>query len=198
MIKFTLFQQLKFEGRWVLNNFKTHLKLEDNESTSILSFAILNYLNKEFFKQNPAGKNRHFCILNQTSTPVSRISKFLRKKIFHEFGIIDFQEEPMFGIFLGVINEGGFVQKHIDPIFEEFYHLRINFLLSKPIEGGVPIIKDNPINVEEGESWLNLASEWPHECTPVIGPKHRVVLSLGGLVEKNYLNSILSEKGITI
>lgn len=196
MNQFILFQQQKFVRKWELSKYKVNLKIYNEDQISVLSFALSNYLNTTFFEPN--GESRYFCILNQTQTPITSLSISIRKKIFENFGLFEFKEEPDCGIFLGVQTEGGCVHEHNDITIDGFYHFRINFLLSKPIRGGMPIINDKEFEINEGESWINLASEWLHKSTPVVGSKPRVVLSLGGLVEKNYLNDILNKNCILL
>jgi hypothetical protein len=97
----------------------------------------------------------------------------------------------LFGIFLGVNTQTGFVHEHTDPTKQGYYHVRLNFLVSKPFAGGMPVINGQEFSVDENESWINLASEWWHKSTPVVGDKPRIVLSLGALVEKTQVDPIL-------
>jgi hypothetical protein len=174
-----------------LNNYKLPLSIDFSLSNSITDFALRNHLDRNLFTFN--GNARQFCILNQVQTPVSGDAINFRLTCYKQLGISLFEEEPMFGIFLGVNNETGFVHEHKDPSKEGSYHTRLNFLLSKPHKGGMPIINHKEFEVEEGECWLNLASEWMHSSTPVVGPKPRIVLSLGALVRKEHMDLILKE-----
>ena len=185
---------LKFVRKWDLNNYKTKIKLGERERLEIETFALENYLNRNIFKEN--GNSRQFCILNQTETQISDLAKEIRQKAFNAIGINTFLEEPIFGIFLGVNNELGFVHEHTDRTHDGFYHFRLNFLISKPESGGMPIIEGQEFEVSEGESWVNIASKWKHKSTPVVGKKSRVVLSLGGLVEYHVIDNIMKEMGI--
>jgi len=194
MILFIRFQQQKYVRRWELNNYKTHLLLNDNIKNELTNFVINNFNNQLFFRHN--GNARRFCILNQISTPITNLLINYRKQVYNDFGVSSFEEEPIFGIFLGVNTETGFVHEHTDPTKYGFYHTRINFLVSKPIEGGIPVINNEEFIIDEGESWINLASEWKHKSTPVVGEKPRIVLSLGALVQKTQLDPILRGMGI--
>ena len=69
-----------------------------------------------------------------------------------------------------------------------FMIIRINFLVSKPHQGGNPVIENKEYNIMEDNAWLNLASRWVHSSTPVVGNKPRVVLSLGAFVSPEELN----------
>ena len=190
------FLQLRFERRWELNNYKTNLRISEDERLTIVDFAKQNYLNDLYFTKNSYGAARHYCILNRTKTPVSSLAYNIRNRVYEQFGISSFKEEPIFGVFLGVNAESGFVHQHTDATENGLYHVRLNFMLSKPYEGGMPVINEQEFNVDEGESWVNLASEWFHRSTPVVGDKIRVVLSLGALVEKTQLDPILKGMGI--
>lgn len=188
------YQQQRFVRKWELSNYKTKIKLNEEERIEIENFALNNYLDRSLFTHNR--ESRQFCILNQVKTEVSDLAKDIRYKTFDAIGINNFLEEPIFGIFLGVNNESGFVHEHTDPTDNGFYHFRLNFLISKPNEGGMPIINGQEFEVFEGESWVNIASEWRHKSTPVVGKKSRVVLSLGGLVEYHIIDNIMKDMGI--
>ena len=188
------FPQLRFVRIWELNNYKTHLLLNDNIKHELINFINNNFNDPSFFRQN--GDARRFCILNQVTTPISKLLVNYREQVFKDFCLSSFEEEPMFGIFLGVNTENGFVHEHRDPTKDGFYHTRLNFLVSKPIEGGIPVINGEEFSVKDGESWINLACEWRHSSTPVVGDKPRIVLSLGALVEKTQLDPILKDMGI--
>lgn len=162
-------------------NFKTNITTSKDEALPVVIFCKKNYQNKKYFTEN--GPARQFCIVNQLDTSITDYLIILREKKLKLLGINSFLEEPEFGIFLGVNTEGGFVHEHTDITIPNYYHVRLNFLLSKPEQGGIPIIKNFKINLNEGESWINLASEWPHSSTPVLGKKLRIVLSLGALVK---------------
>jgi hypothetical protein len=177
-----------------LNRYILPLSIDSVLSDDIGNFALKNYLNKSLFQYN--GNARQFCILNQTQTDVSEKAINFRLVTYKQLGISSFKEEPIFGIFLGVNNETGFVHEHTDPAEEGFYHTRLNFLISKPLKGGMPIINHKEFEVNEGECWLNLASEWLHSSTPVVGSKPRIVLSLGALIKKEHMYSILKEMKI--
>ena len=179
-----------------MNNYKTKIKLGERERFEIENFALDNFLNPNIFYQNELGKNRHFCILNKTETKISNLAKDIRQKTFTSIGINEFLEEPIWGILLGVHNEFGFIHENTDRADNGFYHFRLNFLISKPIEGGMPIIDGQEFEVSEGESWVNIASKWKHKSTPVIGKKARVVLSLGSLVKYQIVDSIMKEMGL--
>lgn len=172
-------------------NYKTDVTISKDEALPVVVFCKNNYQNRKYFTDN--GPGRQFCIINQFTTPITDYLIDLREKKLKLLGINSFLEEPVFGIFLGVNTEGGFVHEHTDITIPNYYHVRLNFLLSKPEQGGIPIIKNFKIDLNEGESWINLASEWQHSSTPVFGKKLRIVLSLGALVKiDNFPNNFIN------
>lgn len=170
---------------------KLDLKINAEDTKKLISFAHEYQKNEEYFYPN--GVSRQFCILNRINHEIKDLANKLRIEKYKELGVNKFLEEPHFGIFLGVNNEGGSVHLHTDPAPKGYYHTRINFLLSKPKSGGLPIYNDATHDYEEGASWLYLANIWPHASTPVVGKKDRIVLSLGALVKQETIDKILKE-----
>lgn len=157
-----------------------NLKISEIDRLFFIDFAS-KYQKTNFFIRN--GQSRQFCILNKlTEQSIVKKAISIRNEKYMELGVNEFIDEPIFGIFLGVNNEGGNVHQHKDPTVTDYDHVRINFLLSKPEKGGMPIIEEKELSIEEGDSWLNIANLWKHSSTPVVGNKDRVVLSLGALV----------------
>ena len=130
---------------------------------------------------------RKYCNLNNTETNLKyEIQKFADEC----YGIYDIKvkTEPMFGNFIGVNLEGGAVHPHKDPRSKDNeIHVRINFLVSKPIKGGMPVLNGTEYKINEGDCWINLASEDMHQSTVVEGGKPRVVLSLGSYVDRSQI-----------
>jgi hypothetical protein len=144
----------------------------------IIEFAM--HTGITHFRTN--GSARRFCNLNSVNSKLTVKVKEFAQECYGTFGI-QVRDEPMFGNFIGVNSESGFVHPHKDPRdVNGDYHVRINFLVQKPEIGGVPVIEKVSYPVEERCSWINLASEWTHESTPVVGSKSRIVLSLGSFV----------------
>ena len=110
---------------------------------------------------------------------------------------IDIIEEPLFGNFIGFNTTSAFVHAHMDgTTVPNHEHVRLNFLVSKPEAGGVPVINDVVLTVNEGQCWLNIASQWEHSSTPVQGSKPRIVLSLGSIVPVEKLIMYQSNSGV--
>ena len=161
-------------------NPRLNLIIPKHLSDSVIEFAEISGLS--YFRHN--GNGRIFCNLNLVENDLSKsISKF-SDTCYQSIGIDEFVDETMFGNFIGVNSIGGFVHQHKDflgPNGE--YHLRINFLVQKPIGGGTVLIEEIPYEIEEGNSWINYASSWVHGSTVVEGMHKRIVLSLGKFVK---------------
>jgi hypothetical protein len=65
--------------------------------------------------------------------------------------------------------------------------------VQKPVTGGAVLLGDFLIEPEEGEWWLNFASNRLHGCSPVEGDRARVILSLGTYVEPELGERLLLE-----
>lgn len=147
----------------------------------------------EFWVSNTYGNtiNRKFCCLNSLNVSLTSDIKEYNKHVFSLLGLFEPQEEYKFGNFIGVNYHGGNVHPHVDTKnLEGWEHVRINFLISKPDDGGHPIVQGNVLDIEECYSWINIASRWLHSSTPVIGSKPRVVLSLGAYINPSSLENI--------
>lgn len=165
----------------------TNLFLTKEYSTPLLKFALENYKNENVFRKNPFGSNRYLCSLNKIKSEVSHIASDIWINIYRglNFKDDDLNIEPVFGILLAVQTESAFVQYHTDPSPDGFSAIRINCLLSKPERGGIPIIENKELDVQENQFWVNVSDEWFHGCTTVEGCKPRVILSLGATVPRS-------------
>ena len=155
--------------------------LSPEESLAVRNFVNDNFNNDKFFQNN--GNARRYCSVTNVETPITDYLKQIRVEKFKQVGINYFLEEPVYGIFIGVNGESGFVHPHVDSSIDGHEHFRLNFLVSKPEGGGMPVINGKQYEIDEGESWVNVASKWAHMSTPVVGTKNRIVLSLGGYVK---------------
>lgn len=86
---------------------------------------------------------------------------------------------------IGIQYNGAFTHIHIDTNYGDDVHFRINVLASKPIGGGMPIINNEIINVEEGEPWICYSGLEMHSTTPVVGDKVRILLTYGFTLPKD-------------
>ena len=179
-------------------NPRFDVKLPEELRKRVIDFA-LDDSNDGFFDLNKTDslyKRRKFCIIsNYSILPLSIDINEFSKHAYEQIGVTTFTPEHMYGNFIGVNFEGGSVHEHRDPKNDRgFIHTRFNFLLQKPEEGGEPIIDGVIYPMEEGQGWINLASEWLHGSTPVVGNRPRIVLSLGAYVHPGmikYLTDIM-------
>lgn len=171
-------------------NIKTNLLLSKENSEKIKNFVRDNFSNDNYFIDN--GHSRRYSSLTNTETPITELAKEIRKDSFSMLGIETFEEEPIYGIFLGVNTSGGSVHEHTDPTIEGHDHFRLNYMVSKPDFGGMPVIDGVPYSIKNLESWINIASDWKHRSTPVIGNNPRIVLSLGAYVKKETVQSVFN------
>jgi hypothetical protein len=171
-------------------NIKTNLVLSTESAEIIKNFVKDSFSNNSYFIDN--GHSRRYSSLTNTETPISELAKEIRKDSFSRLGIDIFEEEPIYGIFLSVNTSGGSIQEHTDPTIEGHDHFRLNYMVSKPDFGGMPVIDGVPYSIKNLESWINIASEWKHRSTPVIGSSPRIVLSLGAYVKKETVQSVFN------
>jgi hypothetical protein len=168
---------------------KLKLKVPEELKQEIIHFA----LNEEkLFVINALGPGRRYCNLNTIDHPLNLKLKEFSKYCFGTYGI-DVIEEPLYGNMIGVNSENAFVHPHQDKRSESgLWHLRMNFLLRKPIDGGFPVIAGVGYTIKEDTGWLMYASEYLHWSTPVVGDKPRIILSMGSYVEEEKAKSIIS------
>ena len=166
------------------------MNLTVNESLrqKIVDFA---YNQESYFSRNSAGEGRRLCVINRTTLPLAKEIELFSKQCYNALGIDHFEDEPMFGNFIGFNQEGAFVHMHTDPGKDGKSHVRLNFLIQKPESGGMPVINGVVYNVEQSFCWKNIASSWHHGSTPVVGRRERIVLSLGALINKSVVESRL-------
>jgi len=158
---------------------------------SLVDFALATGI--QYFKSNSYGTGRRFCNLNLLDIHLTDQVKKFADSCFKEIFNVVVIEEPSFGNFLGVNNTGAYVHEHKDgkgPNNE--WHVRLNFLIQKPLGGGMPVINGNTLSLNENDCWINLASQWYHSSTPVEGNRSRIVLSLGSFVDQSSVIRSLS------
>lgn len=123
---------------------------------------------------------------------VSHLTNFdkYRDSVFALFGLTDVLPEPLFGNFIGNhYSDNAFIHEHTDFPNNEYVHARCNLLITKPLEGGMPIINGKEYNLEEADVWLCIAGRELHSSTPIKGGQ-RLTLSIGGLVSKKQIDDL--------
>jgi hypothetical protein len=130
----------------------------------------------------PNGFGRQYGILQRNDlTPPAEVWE-IKRRIVEAHGLEAAQQEPTYQDFCGFITEGGAIHPHRDRDHGGKQHVRFNVMVSKPLEGGIPVQEGVEMAVEEGGVWRCDASRVQHWCTPVAGGKPRIVLSFGFLI----------------
>jgi hypothetical protein len=130
------------------------------------------------FKSN--GHGRQYGVLQELQPPTEVWE--IKHQIVEANGLQSAEQEPVFRDFCGFITESGAIHPHQDQDHGGKQHVRFNVMVSKPEAGGVPVQDGEELAVEQGDVWRCDASRVRHWCTPVQGPKPRIVLSYGFLV----------------
>lgn len=156
-----------------------NLLLPETLKNKLMDFATVSGTN--YFTLNKMSPGRKYVMLNKIEHQIKYDVQQFARECYAQFGL-EIIEEPVYGNFLGFITAGGSVHEHRDPSPGGYDHVRLNFMVSRPEAGGVPIIDDRLLVVEENQCWLNLANRWAHRSTDVEGTIPRIVLSLGSLV----------------
>jgi len=167
-----------------LRNMKIDKKLTKN----ILDWILNNYNTNLFITPNHHGKgivrgcpkvDTMDTLLYKQNFPFNDIIE-LEKSIIKHYNLNYPLRDAEYGIFLSYSTEGHRVHLHVDPAAEgDFTLVRFNFLVSKPEEGGNPIINNKVIEVEEDEIWICEASRYYHTTDEVKGDKPRIMISFG-------------------
>lgn len=174
------------------------MKIEKKLAQSFVDWCSNENNRKNFFVTPNGHKGDVGGIPNLEKTELAlATSKFpfddlnaIERKILDFFNFKNFYRDPVYGTMISYSEEGHQVHPHTDPSpREEDTCVRINLFVSKPEEGGLAIIDEEIIYVEEGEFWLCLAGEKPHYSQEVKGKKPRIMLSFGYQVQKEELKN---------
>jgi hypothetical protein len=128
----------------------------------------------------PNGEGRQYGVLEQFQPPAEVWE--IKREIVEAHGLHDAVQEPIYKDFCGFITAGGAIHPHQDNDHGGRQHVRFNVMVSRPEAGGAPVQDGVEMAVEEGDVWRCNASRVRHWCTPVVGPKPRIVLSYGFLL----------------
>lgn len=145
---------------------------------------FLNWIqvNENLFKKNEHatnGNNRKYLRLKDIDSEVEEKIQILKNKIIELEQIENWIEEPTFYDYIGINENDGFIQPHMDPNIRGYIHTRWNLILKYPLEGGHSIY-GNSVNVlEENMIWKCESGIVTHGSLPVIGEVPRITLSLG-------------------
>lgn len=130
----------------------------------------------------PNGVGRFYGVLYREDLTPPQAVWAIRSQVVEGYNLQGCETEPVFQDFCGVITDGGAIHPHRDSDHSGKQHVRFNVMVSKPEAGGTPVQDGHEMPVVEGGVWRCDASQVQHWCTPVQGPKPRIVLSFGFLV----------------
>mgnify|MGYP003587111097 CR=1 FL=1 len=149
----------------------------DSDTRIKIQNVIYNLYDKGAMRKNQAGPFR------QTTSPIHINNlvdlEFIKDRVKNACGISDYTNDTvLYGDFISLITSGGFVHEHTDK-YSGFSHARANILISKPINGGMPIINGKRYEIEEGDGWLFFPDTDLHSTDIVAGDKPRMTISFG-------------------
>lgn len=163
--------------------------ITQDEASTIFKWAIT--LQKKGYLKNNTNNKRNFRKVSQLPNTPSLYYE-IRNRITDALGIEDILE-PVLESYISVITEGGAVHAHTDPEQPGYKHLRANVMISKPKEGGRPIIEGETYDIEQRGWWWFLPGEMLHTSEKVTGKKPRIICSYGYLVDENKIDSLLNK-----
>jgi hypothetical protein len=142
--------------------------------------TLLDWAEEQFaahrLKPNPAGPNRYFATYEESDHVVPDLFWQIRRRAVSSFSVAEYEDEPRYKCFLGCNTEGGFIQEHRDPSPPGMHHVRMNIMLSKPIDGGRPVVNGRRLVVHERDLWCFYPTLMRHSSTPLKGTRKRFVL----------------------
>ena len=129
--------------------------------------------------------------LRYTGVDVDSLDE-IQQIILKHYGLDkDTPQDDEFGFLFTYQEKGKEVTPHRDANKEGKINIRFNLLLKKPPNGGLPIIKDKVLDVEENEVYMILAGLHKHGTTKISKTGQRVLLSVGCFIDE----AIVKEKG---
>jgi hypothetical protein len=151
----------------------------------------LTLANEDQFLNNQTGGGfgRQFLVIDFVTPEGDRFLFDVKQELAARYALGGYFVPPALKDFINVIRDGGFVHPHTDADLPGKRHVRINVLVKKS-DGCLPLLDDVPIEVSEGDAWLNLASQCKHATTPVEGPGYRSVISFGFQIDEERGNEL--------
>lgn len=160
------------------------MKIDDAKLEIVRNWIDNNF---DLFYPNQNGENRWMYQIMDYET-----QKFPEEFLDIKYELMDMFNIPLYAeqdtdIYdaIGVQYNGAFTQLHIDNNKGDNIHFRLNVLASKPIAGGMPVINNEVIQVEEGEPWICYSGIEYHSATKVEGDKRRILLTYGFTLPKD-------------
>ena len=120
-------------------------------------------------------KNRFSSRVNRLSPP--ELFGRIKERVESRFNTKEFLEDDYIGFSLMYHTKGAEILEHLDITNPGVNVLRINIMIKKPTEGGMPIILGKETNIQEGDLWSFVGDLSIHGCS--MSDSDRVVLSFG-------------------
>ena len=165
--------------------------------------------NLDFIKNQPNSKPKGHrgVVFGLHDLQTSNMKKLLEEQHFPYNELKQIEEELInqyrvpikkyayLGIMLVYSEEGYKCKWHTDTTDNPHeYTTRLNVLVSKPEEGGSPIIKKNGVDIitpiKKHESWICVAGKYEHSTVKTKGNIPRILLSFGYDVPKVLLENL--------
>lgn len=149
--------------------------------------TLLDWAERQFLignlPPNPRGPRRFYAIYTQLDS-IPPEYWLVRDRALELLQISKYSEEPTYKCFLGCNLSGGKVHPHRDKASLGKWHVRCNLMLSKPVQGGQPVIEGQPLALQEGDLWAFVPSQVLHWTSQVEGERKRFICSYGFLVDR--------------
>jgi hypothetical protein len=138
--------------------------------------------------------------LDPNDTNIPPIIFDIKKKIVEIEKLEGFEGEVAIGDFLGIISNGGFIHKHIDPndLDRGLYHVRFNIFITEPQEGFKTYYDGHIVDTTEG-SYVLCRSGIDHHWSEInedVLP--RISLSFGYLLPAEKIDDLCKDPKVGI
>lgn len=170
--------------------------VEENEVVTLdEQQELITWINNNYttFLPNPNCKRmkRWYLKMNEASSNVPSCIWNIKRRIVEREGLQGQEQEPRYTDFIGcIIEEGGFTP-HKDPNINDKIHTRFNAIIQLPESGGLPVYNNITFHVKERYYIVCHSGIHLHACQTVVGPKHRMILSFGFLLDKEKHEEVL-------
>ena len=165
-------------------------------TSPILKYLLDDKKRKQLLIEHPSHRSGYVCgkrncitDVNDLSLHLVEIEKFLLSH--YEITKKDIKDETRYGCLISYSEEGHQVGPHQDyEPHKDYTHTRFNFMISKPEDGGDPIMDEVIYNLKENQVWICPAGKNKHDITIVNGKKPRILLSYGYFIKNKQFKRI--------
>ena len=162
----------------------------------ILKYLLDSEKRERLLTESPHHRSGFICGKRNCITDNNDLSKYLakiEKYLLSHYKITekDIKAETRYGCLISYSEDNHQVGLHQDYEPHDGYtHTRFNFMISKPEDGGDPIMDDITYNLKENQVWICPAGKYMHDTTIVNGEKPRILLSYGYFIKNEQFNRI--------